>query len=247
MTKKRYLFTLWISTVILSLTFGAGIPITIAGTSVVASTETKLSTVNNDSAILRLLPKYEVTTPDLGFEASAKATTVINNSGPVTIVEEYVAWGERNGPAVSAGGMVSNSFSATNVEEAKTNMSCETEVKKGKGIVHTSVLGISLANIDPEGQAEYELGLSGSHMVKTNAVYPGIGSSANEEFEKIRISFEAYPTETNIPADINQSTNLVYNIENGVLNGYGFDYFSEVAANDITCTSSMSYRKVGGG
>ena len=233
------------SIIVLSLSFGISIPIVTAGTSVVASTDTKLSIYSLDTKVLRLVPKYEVTTPDLTFEAGAKATTVVNNSGPATIEQKYVAWAERNGLTVSGGGMVSNAFSATNVKEVKSNMSCETEVKNGKNVVHTSVSGISLANIDPEGQGDYEFGLSGSHVVKTNAIYPGIGSSANEEFERIRISFEAYPIESDIPADINQSTNLVYNIENGVLNGYGFDYFSEVNANDITCTSSMSYKKGG--
>ena len=233
------------SIIVLSLSFGISIniPIATAGTSVVASTDTKLSIYSLDTKILRLVPKYVVTTPDLTFEAGAKATTVISNSGPATIVEKYVAWAERNGPTVSSGGMVSNAFSATNAKEVKTNMSCETEVKNGKNVVHTSVSGISIANIDPEGQADYVFGLSGSHVVKTNAVYPGIGSSS--EFERIRISFEACPIESDIPFDINQGTDLVYNIENGVLKGYGFDYFSEVNANDITCTSSMSYKKGG--
>lgn len=244
--KNKFLSILMMSIIVLSLSFGISIPIVTAGTSVVASTDTKLSIYSLDTKILRLVPKYEVTTPDLTFEANAKATTVINNSGPATIVEKYVAWCERNGPKVSGGGMVSNAFSATNVKEVKSNMSCETEVKNGKNVVHTSVFGISLANIDPEGQSDYEFGLSGSHMVKTNAGALGVGSTADEEFERIRISFEAYPIESDIPADINQSTNLVYNIENGVLNGYGFDYFSEVNANDITCTSSMSYKKGGG-
>jgi hypothetical protein len=242
---KKFLSILMMSIIGLSLSFGISIPIVTAGTSVVASTDTKLSIYSLDTKVLRLVPKYVVTTPDLTFEANAKATTVVNNSGPATIEQNYVAWGERNGPTVSAGGMVSNAFSATNVKEVKSNMSCETEVKNGKNVVHTSVSGISLANIDPEGQGDYEFGLSGSHVVKTNAIYPGIGSTANEEFERIRISFEAYPTETDIPADINQRTDLVYNIENGVLHGYGFDYFSEVNANDITCTSSMSYKKGG--
>ena len=248
--KNKFLSILMMSIVVLSLSFGISffsIPIATAGTSVVASTYTKLSISTAEDKVLRLIPKYVVNTPDLGFEAGAKATTVVNNSGPATIEQNYVAWGERNGPKVSAGGMVSNAFSATNVKEVKSNMSCETEVKKGKNVVHTSVSGISLANIDPEEQTDYVWGLSGSHITKTNAVAPGVGSTANEEFERIRISFEAYPIETDIiPADINQRTNLVYNMENGVLNGYGFDYFSEVAANDITCTSSMSYKMVGG-
>jgi hypothetical protein len=225
--KKKFLSILMMSIIVLSLSFGISIsiPIVTAGTSVVASTYTKLSISTAEDKVLRLIPKYVVNTPDLGFEAGAKATTVVNK--------------------VSAGGMVSNAFSATNVKEVKSNMSCETEVKKGKNVVHTSVSGISLANIDPEGQGDYVFGLSGSHITKTNAIAPGVGSTANEEFERIRISFEAYPIESDILADINQSTNLVYNIENGVLNGYGFDYFSEVNANDITCTSSMSYKKGG--
>ena len=248
--KNKFLSILMMSIVVLSLSFGISffsIPIATAGTSVVASTYTKLSISTAEDKVLRLIPKYVVNTPDLGFEAGAKATTVVNNSGPATIEQKYVAWGERNGPKVSAGGAVSNAFSATNAKEVKSNMSCETEVKKGKNVVHTSVSGISLANIDPEEQTDYVFRLSGSHITKTNAVAPGIGSTANEEFERIRISFEAYPIESDILADINQSTNLVYNIENGVVNGYGFDYFSEVNANDITCTSSMSYKKVGGG
>jgi hypothetical protein len=211
MIKKKFLSILMMSIIVLSLSFGISIsiPIVFAGTSVVASTYAKLSISTAEDKVLRLIPKYVVNTPDLGFEAGAKATTVVNNTGPASIEQKYVAWGERNGP------------------------------------VHTSVSGIGLANIDPEGQADYEFGLSGSHVVKTNAVYPGIGSSANEEFERIRISFEACPIESDIPFDINQGTDLVYNIENGVLKGYGFDYFSEVNANDITCTSSMSYKKGG--
>ncbi len=188
---------------------------------------------------------YKVTTPDLTFEAGAKATTVVNNSGPAMIEQEYIAWGGSNGPTVSAGGRVSTTFSATNVMAVTSNMSSEVSVKRGKNVVHTSVSGISLANVGPE-QSNCEFGLSGSHMVRTNAVAPGVGSSANGEFERIRISFEAYPTETDIPADITQSTNLLYNIEDGVLNGYGFDYFNEAVANDITCSSSMNYRKEGG-
>ena len=245
MINKRNLSILMLSIIVLSLSSGISIPIVTAGTSVVASTYTKLSISTAEDKVLRLIPKYVVNTPDLGFEANAKATTVVNNSGPATIEQKYVAWGERNGPKVSAGGMVSNAFSATNVKEVKSNMSCETEVKKGKNVVHTSVFGISLANIDPEGQGDYVFGLSGSHVVKTNAGAPGVGSTANEEFERIRISFEACPIESDIPFDINQGTDLVYNIENGVLKGYGFDYFSEVNANDITCTSSMSYKKGG--
>ena len=230
---------------ILSLSFGISIPIVIAGTSIVASTDSKLSISSVCTKVLRLLPEYEVTTPDLTFEAGAKATTVVNNSGPAVIAAKYVAWGERNGPTVSAGGIVSTTFSATNVMAVTSSLSSEVSVKRGKNVVHTYVSGISLANIGPE-QSDYEFGLSGSHVVRTNAVAPGVGSSANGEFERIRISFEAYPTETDIPADITQSTNLFYNIEDGVLNGYGFDYFNEAVANDITCSSSMNYRKGGG-
>jgi hypothetical protein len=250
--KNKFLSILMMSIIALSLSFGfsISIPVVIAGTSVVASTYTKLSISISESEdkVLRLIPKYEVYTPDLGFGANAKATTVVNNSGPATIEQKYVAWAERNGPKVNGGGAVSNAFSATNAKKVESNMSCETEVKKGKNVVHTSVSGISLANIDPveDEQADYVFGLSGSHITKTDALYPGVGSNAIEEFERIRISFEAYPFESNIPADINQHTNLVYNIEDGVLNGYGFDYFSEVAANDITCIASMSYKKVGG-
>jgi hypothetical protein len=245
MINKKFVSTLMMSIFILSLSFGISIPIVIAGTSIVASTDSKLSISGVGTKVLRLLPEYKVTTPDLTFEAGAKATTVVNNSGPAVIAQKYVAWGERNGATVSAGGIVSNTFSATNVMAVTSNLSSEVSVKRGKNVVHTSVSGISLANIGPE-QSDYEFGLSGSHMVRTNAVAPGVGSSANGEFERIRISFEAYPTETDIPADITQSTNLLYNIENGVLSGYGFDYFNEAVANDITCSSSMNYRKGGG-
>jgi hypothetical protein len=244
MINKKFVSILMMSMFILSLSFGIGIPVITAGTSVVASTDSKLSTSGVCTKVLRLLPEYEVTTPALGFKASAKATTVINNSGPATIVEKYVAWGEMNGPMVSAGGRVSNAFSATDVTTVTSNLSSEVEVKGEKNLVHISVSGISLANID-HGQSDYEFGLSGSHVLKTNAMYPGIGSSANEEFERIRIAFEAYPTESDIPADITQSTNLLYNIEDGVLNSYGYDYFSIVEANDITCTSSMNYIRGG--
>lgn len=232
---------------ILSLSFGISIsiPIVIAGTSIVASTDSELSISGVCTKVLRLLPEYEVTTPDLTFEAGAKVTTVVNNSGSAVIAAKYVAWGGRNGATVNAGGIVSSTFSATNVMAVTSNLSSEVSVKRGKNVVHTSVSGISLANIGPE-QTDYEFGLSGSHMVRTNAVAPGVGSSANDEFERIRISFEAYPTETDIPADITQSTNLLYNIEDGVLKGYGFDYFNEAVANDITCSSSMNYRKGGG-
>jgi hypothetical protein len=245
MIRKRNLSILMMSIFILSLSFGISIPIVIAGTSIVASTDSELSISSVCTKVLRLLPEYKVTTPDLTFEAGAKATTVINNSGSAVLAAKYVAWGGSNGPTVSAGGMVSNAFSATNVMAVTSNMSSEVSVKRGKNVVHTYVSGISLANIGPE-QTEYEFGLSGSHMVRTNAVAPGVGSSANDEFERIRIAFEAYPTETDIPADITQSTNLRYNIEDGVLKGYGFDYFNEAVANDITCSSSMNYRKGGG-
>jgi hypothetical protein len=280
MIEKKFLSILMTSIIILSLSFGISIPIVLAGTSVVTSTDAKLFISNADAKVLRLLPNYVVNTSDLSFEASAKATTEVNNNGPATIEQKYVAWGERNGPTVSAGGVISNAFSATNAKEVKSNMSCETVVKNGKNVMYTSgggsvsnafsatnvteansnpstevvlkkgwnvvrtlVSGISLANIDQE-QSDYEFWLSGSHVVKTNALPPGSGSF--NEFEKIRISFEACPTETDIPADITQSTNLGYNIEDGVLNGYGFDYFNEAVANDITCSSSMNYRKEGG-
>jgi hypothetical protein len=245
MVNKRFVSLLMMSIFILSLSFGISIPVVLAGTSVVASTDTALSISGVGTKVLRLLPEYEVTTPELTFEAGAKATTVVNNRGYALIVAKYVAWGERNGPTVSAGGIVSNAFSATNVMTVTSNMSSEVSVKRGKNVVHTSVSGISLANIDQEQQSDYEFGLSGSHLVQTNAVAPGVGSSADEEFERIRVLFEAYPTETEIPADITKSTNLLYNIENGVLNGYGYDYFSIVKANDITCTSSMNYRRGG--
>lgn len=244
--KNKFVSILMASIFILSLSFGIGIPVVLAGTSVVASTDSKLSISGVGTKVSRLLPEYEVTTPDLTFEAGAKATTVINNSGPAVIAEKYIVLGEMNGPKVSAGGRVSNAFSATNVMTVTSNLSSEVAVKGGgKNVVHTSVSGISLANIDPEQQSDYEFGLSGSHIVQTNAVAPGVGSSADEEFERIRVLFEAYPTDSDIPADITQSTNLLYNIENGVLNGYGYDYFSIVTANEITCTSSMIYRRGG--
>jgi hypothetical protein len=145
---------------------------------------------------------------------------------------------------VRAGGMISNACSASSATKVTSNLSSEVEVKGGANVVHTSVAGMALANILKE-QVEYELGLSGAHLVQTNSVAPGVGT--HPEFEKIKITFEAFPTESEIPADINQTVNVVYNIEDGTLKGYGYDFFNEVTANDITCTSSMSYKKVGGG
>lgn len=216
--------------------------IVLAGTEIVAFTKTELSTYEGDIVILKLIPMYEVEAPYLCFEANGEVTTVINNSGSASIEESYVTFAATNGPNVVAGGMVTSTYSATNVTEIKTTLSSEISVKKGKNALHTSVSGISLAYPGPclDQEQDYELGLFGSHQVKTDAIFTGTISDA--EFQKIKISFELYPIEMDPPADlVNEEISLKYQMIDGVLSGYGFDFSNEIEANDITCTSSMTY------
>ena len=236
----------------LSISISINIPISIvsASTKIHASTKTSLSTSGGDLVVLRLKPAYDVKTRDLWFEAEGEATTVINSSGSTSIEQNYAALATKRGPKVTAGGAVSIFYSATNVKEIKTNLSSEVSVKRGKNVVRTSVSGTSLASPGPQTDADYEFSLSGSHKVTTDAapIRTESGSNYTEEFEKIRISFEAFPRQMDPPADIvTEVLRLNYNIEDGVLNGYGYGYASKIEANDITCTSSMFYRKGGGG
>jgi hypothetical protein len=219
--------------------------IALADTEIEASTKTNITTSGGDIVVLRLIiPKYEVKTPDLCFIANGEATTVINHSGSAQIEENYVATAVKKGPNVVAGGMVTSTYSATNVKEIKTNISSEVEVKKGKNVLHTYVSGISLAYPGPCSQADYELGLYGSHQVKTDAIFRGIISDA--EFQKIRMSFEAYPRQMDPPADVvTETINVNYNMEEGVISSIGFDFLNKIEANDITCTSSMIYMRGG--
>jgi len=217
-----------------------------AGTEIVAFTKTELSTYGGDIVILKLIPMYEVEAPYLSFEATGEVTTVINNSGSASIEESYVTFAATNGPNVIAGGMVTSTYSATNVYEIKTNLSSEISVKKGKNALYTSVSGISLAYPGPclGQEQDYELGLFGSHQVKTDAIFTGMISDA--KFQKLKLSFELYPIEMDPPADfVNEEISLKFQTIDGVLNGYGFDFSNEIEANDITCTSSMTYKKGG--
>ena len=213
-----------------------------ADTEIKASTSTNLSASGAGTTILRLIPIYEVKPPDLWFEANAEATTVINNSGSATIKEGYAAMASTNGPTVVAGGAVTSFYSATNVREIKVNLSSEVEVKRGKNVLHTYVSGISLASPD----ADYELGLSGSHEVTTDAVAGGVDFDVEEQLKRLRFSFEAYPRVMDPVADVvNETIGVNYNIGRESVKSYGFDFSSEIEANDITCTSSMSYKKGG--
>ena len=225
--------------------------IAVADTEIVASTKTNLSTSGGDLVVLRLIPKYEVKTPDLCFIANGEATTVINHSGSVQIEENYAALASKKGSKVTAGGMVTSTYSATNVKEIKTNLSSEVVVKKGKNVLHTYVSGISLAYPGPNlgqglglEQADYELGLSGSHSVETTAI--GADLSADAEFQRIRMSFEAYPRQMDPPVDVvTETINVNYKMEDDVLSSIGFDFSNVIEANDITCTSSMIYMRGG--
>jgi hypothetical protein len=244
--KKRFGIIGCIVTLLLLL---SSTDIVLAGTEIVAFTKTELSTSGGDIVILKLIPMYEVEAPYLCFEANGEVTTVINNSGSASIEESYVTFAATNGPNVIAGGMVTSTYSATNVTEIQTNLSSEIGVKKGKNALYTSVSGISLAYPGPDlgqeqGQADYELGLFGSHQVKTDAIFTGIISDA--KFQKLKLSFELYPIEMDPPADfVNEEISLKFQTIDGVLNGYGFDFSNEIEANDITCTSSMTHIKGG--
>ena len=251
MIRKKSFFSL-IAAISIVLILSLSIPISTvsAYTEIYASTKTGLSSSGGDLTVLRLKPAYEVKTRDLTFEAKGLATTVINHSGSVRINENYAAMGVKNGPKVIAAGSVTCFYSATNVREVKMNLSSEVSVKRGENIVRTSVSGTSLASPGPQTDANYELSLSGSHEVTTDAapVITELNSDYTDEFDKIRISFEAFPRQMDPPADVvTELLNVNYKIEDGVLSGYGYDYFSIVEANDITCTSSMNYRKGGGG
>ena len=203
--------------------------IVLAGTEIVAFTKTELYTSGGGPVILKLIPMYEVEAPYLCFEANGEVTTVINNSGSASIE-----------------GMVTSTYSATNVTEIKTNLSSEIGVKKGKNALYTSVSGISLAYPGPclDQEQDYELGLFGSHQVKTDAIFTGMISDA--KFQKLKLSFELYPIEMDPPADfVNEEISLKFQTIDGVLTGYGFDFSNVIEANDITCTSSMTHIKGG--
>ena len=253
--KKKSIFSLFaVITIVLflclSISISINIPISIvsASTKIHASTKTSLSTSGGDLVVLRLKPAYEVKTRDLWFVAKGEATTVINSSGSASIEQNYAALATKKGQKVTAGGAVTIFYSATNVKEIKTNLSSEVSVKRGKNVVRTSVSGTSLASPGPQTDANYVLSLSGTHKVTTDAA-PVITESDldyTDEFENIRISFEAFPRQMDPPADVvTELLNVNYKIEDGVLSGYGYDYFSIVEANDITCTSSMNYRRGG--
>lgn len=247
MIRKESFFSLIAAiSIVLILSFSIPISTVSAYTEIHASTKTGLSSSGGDLVVLRLKPAYEVKTRDLTFEAKGVATTVINHSGSVTINENYAALAIKNGQKVIAGGSVTCFYSATNVREIKMNLSSEVRVTRGANIVRTSVSGTSLASPGPQTDANYVLSLSGSHKVTTDAapVITESGSDYTEEFENIRISFEAFPRQMDPPADVvTELLNVNYKIEDGVLSGYGYDYFSIVEANDITCTSSMKYRR----
>ena len=249
MIRNNFLFSIFLLIVIIPfLSLSIPISVVCAYTEIVASTNTELYVSDTNTTVLRLIPTYKVETSDLTFEANAKITTVINNNGSASIEEKYAAWAVKSGPRTISGAVVSNSYSATNVTEIKTNMSTETVVKKGKYVVRTSVSGISLASPGPnQTDADYELTLSGSHVVKTTGVAAGRGSTTDDEFERIRISFETCPREMDPPAEVKEEIKVSYNYVGGELDIYGYDYSNEVKANDITCTSSMIYMKGGGG
>ncbi len=251
--RKKSFFSLSVAIAIvlfLCLSISISIPISTvsAYTKIQASTKTGLSTSDDGGlVVLRLKPTYEVKTPDLWFEAKGEATTVINHSGSASIQENYAALATKKGSKVIAGGAVTIFYSATNVREIKTNLSSEVSVKRGKNVVRTSVSGISLASPGPQTDADYELSLSGSHQVTTDAAPVRTESSPDTGGFKIITSFEKYTGQMDFPADIvTEVINLNSNIEDGVLN-YGYNYLSKVKANDITCLSSMIYRKGGGG
>lgn len=244
--KESFLSLIAAISIVLILSLSIPISTVSAYTEIYASTETGLSSSGGDLTVLRLKPAYEVKTRDLTFEAKGVATTVINSSGSVTINENYAALAIKNGPKVIAGGSVTCFYSATNVREITINLSSEISVTRGANIVRTSVSGTSLASPGPQTDANYELSLSGSHKVTTDAapVITESNSDYTEEFENIRISFEAFPRQMDPPADVvTELLNVNYKIEDGVLSGYGYDFFSTVEANDITCTSSMIYRR----
>nr|QNO54492.1 hypothetical protein ILIMKHIM_00021 [Methanosarcinales archaeon ANME-1 ERB7] len=182
--------------------------IALAYTEIIASTETELSTPGADCVILELIPKYEVVTPNLCFEANGKATTVIYNSRSASIDESYATFAVKNGPYVTNGGAMTSTYSATNANEIKTNLGSEIEVKKGENAFHTSVSGISLAFPGPclDQEQDYELGLSGSHQVMTDAIFTG------------KLPFVAYPKEMdgealNFPPYYEGTTILSYSID----------------------------------
>lgn len=246
--KKSFLSLIAAISIVLILCLSIPISTVSAYTKIHASTQTGLASSGGDLTVLRLKPAYEVKTRDLTFEAKGVATTVINHSGSVTIIENYAALATKKGSKVLAGGSITCFYSATNVREIRINLSSNVRVTRGENIVRTSVSGTSLASPGPQTDANYVLSLSGSHKVTTDAAPVGTesGSDYTEEFENIRISFEAFPRQMDPPADVvTELLNVNYKIEDGVLSGYGYDYFSIVEANDITCTSSMNYRKGG--
>lgn len=247
--KKRYAIIGCI--VILTLLLLGSTNIALADTEIVVFTKANLSTSGGDIVILRLIPKCEVKTRDLCFIAKGEATTVINHSGSASIEQNYATLAVKKGPNVIAGGAMKSTYSATNVNEIKTNISSEVVVKKGKNVLHTYVSGISLAYPGPNlgqelglEQADYELGLSGSHSVKTTAI--GADLSADAEFQRIKMSFEAYPRQMDPPVDVvTETINVNYKMEDDVLSSIGFDFSNVIEANDITCTSRMIYMRGG--
>lgn len=249
--KKSFLSLFVAISVVLFLCFIISISINIpistvsAYTKINASTKTDLSTSGGDLTVLRLKPAYDVKTPDLWFEAEGEATTVINASSSASIQQNYAALATKKGQKVIAGGAVTCFYSATNVKEIKTNLSSEVSVKRGMNVVRTSVSGTSLAS-PGRTDADYEFSLSGSHRVTTDAAPVITESKPDADAFKIITSFENYTRQMDFPADITEVIKVTSNMEDGVLS-YGYDYASIVKANDITCTSSMSYRKGGVG
>ena len=225
--------------------------VVLADTEISASTKTNLSTSGGDIVVLRLIPIHEVKTRDLSFIAKGEATTVIKHTGSAWIENNYASMASKKGSEVTAGGAVTSFYSATNVEEIKTTISSEVGVKRGKNVLHTYASGISLAYPGPDlgqglglEQADYELGLFGSHSVETTAV--GSDLSEDEEFQRIRMSFETYPRQMDPPADVvTEEIKLNFNMVDGVVNNIGFDFLNEIEANNITCTSGMIYMRGG--
>jgi hypothetical protein len=240
--KRKYDVIGYIVALVILILLVGSTSITNAETKIKASTSTDLAASGANTTILRLIPRYEIKTPDLWFEAAAEATTVINNSGSAAIRENFATLAHKRGPYVAAGGVVTSVYSATNVRAITTNLSMEIEIRRGRKVFHSYLSGISLAAAGDD----YALGLSGTHEVTTDAVADGVDFDVEDEFKRLRISFESYPREMDAVADVvNETISVNYNLDGLALKSVGFDFLSEVKANDITCTSDMSYRKGG--
>jgi hypothetical protein len=234
--------------------FEAALMICLVVMPALASTETDIFTKSylfssgSEMTALRTIGYNHLLTPDLEFKSNTRITNeVISDVGGNAEIGQIMQFHASKQQFYGVDATLSSSVSGQGIREIGGSYSVDGLAEITNTILdpeaHTKVEfnSVGLAMGSANDADRYILYVNGGHETTTNGVF--IAAPIVEKPKISSVSLELSPMQIEVPADsIQQDLSFDFEVSNGDLDNYGFDFSRTIDVGDVSCSSKMEYK-----